>query len=58
MNKSIKFIVSLGGFALIALMVYVAGHFALSGSPILALLPVALVLGAIVFYIKWNDKED
>jgi NADH:ubiquinone oxidoreductase subunit 6 (subunit J) len=58
MKKNIKFIVSLGGFALIALLVYIAGHFALSGSPILALVPVALVLGAIVFYIKWNERED
>jgi hypothetical protein len=42
----------------IALMVYIAGESALSSSPIVALLPVGLVLLCIVLYIRYHDKNN
>lgn len=56
MNKYLTLIVVLGAFAIIALLVYVAGEMALSNSPLLALVPVAIVISVIVFYIKKSEK--
>ncbi|MFQ3206834.1 MAG: hypothetical protein ACI9IT_000975 [Glaciecola sp.] len=56
MKKIIKLIATLGVFAGVAFLVYIAGQFALSGSPIVALLPVAVILGLIVLYVRLNDK--
>ena len=58
MNKLPKFISTLGLFAGVALLVYLAGSISMSGSPLLALLPVSVVLIFIVFYIRYNDKKD
>lgn len=57
MNRVIKLISALGLFAGIALLVYIAGNIALSGSPLVALVPVSVVLLIIVFYIRYNDKK-
>ena len=58
MKKIIKIITMLGVFSGVAFLVYIAGEFALSGSPIVALLPVAVILGLIVLYVRLNDKQD
>nr|WP_297348371.1 hypothetical protein [uncultured Glaciecola sp.] len=58
MKKMIKLIATLGVFAGVAFLVYTAGQFALSGSPIVALLPVAIILVLIVLYVRLNDKQD
>jgi hypothetical protein len=58
MKKIIKIIATLGVFVGVAFLVYSAGEFALSGSPIVALLPVAVILGLIVLYVRLNDKRD
>ncbi|MFT4732194.1 MAG: hypothetical protein ACI89W_001217 [Gammaproteobacteria bacterium] len=58
MKKIIKLITMLGVFSGVAFLVYIAGEFALSGSPIVALLPVAVILGLIVLYVRLNDKQD
>jgi hypothetical protein len=58
MKKIIKLIATLGVFAGVAFLVYIAGELALSGSPIVALLPVAVILGLIVLYVRLNDKQD
>jgi len=44
--------------AMIALVVYAAGEFALSGSPLFALLPVGILLAAIVIYIRFKEKQN
>jgi hypothetical protein len=58
MNKPLKIIATLCVFAVVAGLVYVAGESALSGSPLLALVPVGVVLFAIVAYIRFTDKQD
>lgn len=58
MSKPIKLIATLALFAIIALIVYVAGELALSNSPLIALAPVAALLAIIVVYIKIKDKQD
>jgi hypothetical protein len=58
MNKPLKLLVTLGAFAGVAGLVYVAGEIALSDSPLLALAPVALVLSIIIVFIRMNDKKD
>jgi len=58
MNKPLKLLTTLGAFALVAGLVYVAGEMALSASPVLALAPVALVLSIIILFIRLNDKQD
>ncbi|MFQ3236110.1 MAG: 1,4-dihydroxy-2-naphthoate octaprenyltransferase [Paraglaciecola sp.] len=57
MNKSIKLLTTLGLFAGIALIVYIAGELALSNSPLGALVPVGVLLLIIVLYIRLNDKK-
>jgi hypothetical protein len=56
MNKLIKLLFTLILFAGVAFLVYVAGNFALAGSPLIALIPVSVVLFVIVMYIRYNDK--
>ncbi|MFT5276778.1 MAG: hypothetical protein ACI97K_000758 [Glaciecola sp.] len=58
MNKPLKIIAMLAVFAGVALLVYLAGELALSGSPLAALAPVAVILFLIVMYIRRNDKQD
>ena len=58
MNKPLKLLSTLGAFAVVAGLVYVAGEMALSDSPLLALAPVALVLSIIFVFIRMNDKQD
>ena len=57
MSKPIKLIATLGLFATIAFIVYVAGELALSDSPIGALVPVVVLLAIIVVYIRLKDKQ-
>jgi hypothetical protein len=56
MNKLIKLLLTLALFAGVAFLVFVAGNFALAGSPLIALIPVSVVLFVIVMYIRYNDK--
>ena len=58
MSKPIKLIATLALFAVIALIVYVAGELALSNSPLGALVPVGVLLAIIVVYIRIKDKQD
>jgi 1,4-dihydroxy-2-naphthoate octaprenyltransferase len=58
MNKPMKLLTTLGLFAGIATVVYIAGELALSGSPLGALVPVGLLLFIVVLYIKLNEKKD
>ncbi len=58
MNKLIKFFLTLVLFSGVALLVFIAGNFALSGSPLIALIPVSIVLFIIVMYIQYNEKKD
>jgi uncharacterized protein with PQ loop repeat len=58
MNKPMKIFTTLGMFAGIALIVYIAGQLALSDSPLGALVPVGLLLMIIILYIRINDKKD
>ena len=58
MNKPMKLFTTLGLFAGIALIVYIAGQLALSDSPLGALVPVGILLLVIVLYIRANDKKD
>jgi 1,4-dihydroxy-2-naphthoate octaprenyltransferase len=58
MNKPIKLLTTLGLFAGIALIVYIAGKLALSNSPLGALVPVGVLLLIIILYIRLNDKKD
>ena len=58
MSKLIKLIATLALFAIIALIVSVAGELALSNSPLGALAPVAALLAIIVLYIRIKDKQD
>ena len=58
MSKPIKLISTLAVFAIIALIVYVAGELALSNSPLAALVPVGVILAIIVVYIRIKDKQD
>ena len=58
MNKPMKLFTTLGLFAGIALIVYIAGQLALSDSPLGALVPVGVLLLVIVLYIRVNDKKD
>jgi len=57
MKKGIKLLLVVASFAAIALGVYIAGETALSSSPIMALIPVAVLLVIIVFYIRYQDKQ-
>ena len=58
MNKPMKLFTTLGLFAGIALIVYIAGQLSLSDSPLGALVPVGILLLVIVLYIRVNDKKD
>lgn len=58
MSKPIKLIATLALFAVIALVVYIAGELALSNSPLGALVPVGLLLAIIVVYIKIKEKQE
>jgi hypothetical protein len=58
MNKFIKLIASLCAVVAIGYGVYQAGELAMSGSPILALIPVGVLLFGIVLYIRLKDKQD
>lgn len=58
MNKPMKLLTTLGLFAGIALIVFIAGQLALSESPLGALIPVGILLLVIVLYIRVNDKKD
>lgn len=57
MNIFVKIITVIGVLVLIALVVYAAGAFALSGSPLLALIPVGVLLTAIVLYIRAKERQ-
>jgi hypothetical protein len=57
MNKLVKFFVMLVLFSIVASLVFVAGDFAMSGSPLIALIPVSVILIAVVAYIQYNDKR-
>jgi uncharacterized protein with PQ loop repeat len=58
MSKPIKLFTTLGLFAGIALIVYIAGELALSDYPLIALVPVGLLLLIIMLYIRVNDKKN
>jgi len=58
MNKPLKLLGTLGAFAVVAGLVYVAGEMALSDAPLFALAPVAVVLSIIILFIRVNDKKD
>jgi hypothetical protein len=58
MSKPMKLFTTLGLFAGIALIVYIAGELALSDSPLIALAPVGLLLLIIMIYIWVNDKKN
>ncbi|MFQ3220620.1 MAG: 1,4-dihydroxy-2-naphthoate octaprenyltransferase [Paraglaciecola sp.] len=58
MNKAMKVLTTLGLFAGVALIVYIAGELALSNSPLGALVPVGVLLLIIIVYIRLNDKKD
>ena len=51
MNKPLKLVLTLAAFVAIASLVYLAGYLSLSTNPLIALLPVAIILVGIVFYI-------
>lgn len=57
MNMFVKIITVIGVLGLIALVVYAAGEFALSGSPLLALIPVGALLTVIVLYIRAKERQ-
>ena len=57
MKSSMKFLLVIASFITIALVVYIAGETALSNTPVLALLPVATLLIAILLYIRFQDKQ-
>ena len=57
MKSSMKFLFVIASFITIALVVYIAGETALSNTPVLALLPVATLLIAILLYIRFQDKQ-
>jgi uncharacterized MAPEG superfamily protein len=56
MTRALRLVTLFCSFAAIALLVYIAGTLALSGSPILALLPVALLLLIIILYIRRQES--
>lgn len=58
MSRFITVGLILCAFVAIAFGVYAAGELAMSGKPILALIPVAIVLFSIVVYIRLRDKKD
>lgn len=58
MDKSIKLLAMLVAFTAISALVYVAGKTALSGSPLVALVPVTIILAAIILYIRLNDERE
>ncbi|GAC30724.1 hypothetical protein [Brumicola pallidula] len=58
MNKPTKIIAMLLAFAGIAFLVHIAGELALSGKPLIAILPVGVVLCVILLYIKFSDKKN
>ncbi|MBP2280571.1 hypothetical protein RCH20_000274 [Psychrobacter sp. PL15] len=58
MKKLIKLLTMLGAFAAVAALVYVAGETALSGSPLMALVPVTIILTLTILYIRLSDKRE
>jgi len=58
MSMLVKITSVIAILAMIALVVYAAGEFALSGSPLFALLPVGILLAAIVIYIRFKEKQN
>ena len=58
MNKPLKLVLTLAAFAAIASLVYLAGYLSLSTNPLIALLPVAIILVGIVFYIRINENDS
>jgi hypothetical protein len=58
MSKLINVIAILCAFVAIAFGVFKAGELAMSGEPILALIPVGILLTSVVIYIRWRDKKD
>lgn len=58
MNKSMKILSTFGLFAVIAVIVFIAGELALSDFPLSALAPVGVLLLIIVAYIRLNDKKE
>jgi hypothetical protein len=58
MNKPLKLVLTLAAFVTIASLVYLAGYLSLSTNPLIALLPVAIILVGIVFYIHINENNS
>jgi hypothetical protein len=58
MNKPLKLVLTLAAFVAIASLVYLAGYLSLSTNPLIALLPVAIILVGIVFYIHINENNS
>lgn len=58
MNKPLKLVLTLAAFVAIASLVYLAGYLSLSTTPLIALLPVAIILVGIVFYIRINENDS
>lgn len=58
MNKPLKLVLTLAAFVAIASLVYLAGYLSLSTNPLIALLPVAIILVGIVFYIRINENDS
>jgi hypothetical protein len=58
MNKPLKLVLTLAAFVTIASLVYLAGYLSLSTNPLIALLPVAIILVGIVFYIRINENNS
>jgi|GEM_PF-1790228 len=57
MNILVKIITVIATLSVITVVVYAAGEFALSGEPLLALIPVAILLAAIVIYIRFKESK-
>jgi len=58
MNKIAKFFLTLVLFSGVASLVFLAGDFAMSGSPLIALIPVSVILFIVVMYIQYNDRKN
>lgn len=57
MHKIVVLLLTLCAFAAIAFGVFKAGELAMSGQPVLALIPVAILLFGIIFYIRMRDRK-
>ncbi|GAB55914.1 hypothetical protein GPUN_1798 [Glaciecola punicea ACAM 611] len=57
MQKALKLVATVAAFVAIAYIVFLAGDLAMS-RPLLALIPVAVLLFSVVVYVRIKDKQD